>query len=125
MRSMRREIVAPLSDESLIRSTLYGRTLKVDAEHLNERTRVTSFTDSRFAAFRAKRAMITGGVGLIGSALARRLVDLGADWLLVDSLVPEGGANPPNIAPLPDRVPVETPPIRDPAAMRPLPPRPG
>ena len=42
--------------------------------------------------------MITGGVGLIGSALARRLVDLGADVLLVDSMVPEGGANPANIA---------------------------
>jgi UDP-glucose 4-epimerase len=79
---------------------------------------VTSFTDSRFAVFRGSRAMITGGAGLIGSALARRLVDLGAHVLLVDSMVPEGGANPANIAQIRDRVRVETADIRDAAAMR-------
>ncbi len=62
--------------------------------------------------------MITGGVGLIGSALARRLVDLGAQVLLIDSMVPEGGANPANIASIRDRVRVETADIRDAAAMR-------
>ena len=62
--------------------------------------------------------MITGGVGLIGSALARRLVDLGADVLLVDSMVVEGGANPANIASIRDRVRVNTADIRDAAAMR-------
>jgi UDP-glucose 4-epimerase len=37
--------------------------------------------------------MITGGLGFIGSNLARRLVDLGADVLLVDSLIPDFGGN--------------------------------
>ena len=37
--------------------------------------------------------MITGGLGFIGSNLARRLVDLGADVLLVDSLIPDYGGN--------------------------------
>ena len=46
-----------------------------------------------------KRVLITGGVGLIGSALARRLAGLGAELVLLDSMVPEGGANPANIAP--------------------------
>ncbi len=37
--------------------------------------------------------MITGGLGFIGSNLARALVDLGADVLLVDSLIPDYGGN--------------------------------
>ena len=41
--------------------------------------------------------MITGGVGFIGSNLARQLVDLGAEVLLVDSLIPDYGGNLYNI----------------------------
>jgi len=79
---------------------------------------VTSSSDSRFRAFRGARALITGGVGLIGSALARRLVDLGANVVLVDSMVPEGGANPANIAAIRDKMRVVTADIRDAVAMR-------
>lgn len=43
--------------------------------------------------FSGKRVLITGGLGFIGSNLARRLVDLGADLLLVDSLIPDYGGN--------------------------------
>jgi UDP-glucose 4-epimerase len=43
--------------------------------------------------YRGRRVMITGGVGFIGSNLARRLVELGAEVLLVDSLIPEYGGN--------------------------------
>ena len=42
--------------------------------------------------------MITGGLGFIGSNLAWRLVDLGADVLLVDSLIPDYGGNLFNVA---------------------------
>jgi len=115
---MRREIAAAPPEESLIRSTLYGRAVKVDAELLNGQSQVSFLTDSRFAVFRGRRAMITGGAGLIGSAVARRLVDLGAQVLLVDSMVPEGGANPANIDSIRDRVRIETVDIRDAAAMR-------
>ena len=62
--------------------------------------------------------MITGGVGLIGSALARRLVGLGADVLLVDSMVPEAGANLANIADIRDRLRLNIADIRDAAALR-------
>ncbi len=43
--------------------------------------------------YRGRRVMITGGLGFIGSNLARRLVDLEADVLLVDSLIPDYGGN--------------------------------
>lgn len=43
--------------------------------------------------YRGRRVMITGGLGFIGSNLARRLVELGADVLLVDSLIPDYGGN--------------------------------
>src|SRR5437588_9103154 len=77
-----------------------------------------SSSDSRFARFRGARIMITGGVGLIGSALARRLVALGAELLLVDSMVAETGANPANIADISDRVRLNIADIRDAAALR-------
>src|SRR4029453_4665278 len=47
--------------------------------------------------YRGRRVMITGGVGFIGSHLARQLVDLGAEILLVDSLIPDYGGNLYNI----------------------------
>jgi UDP-glucose 4-epimerase len=51
-----------------------------------------------------RRVMITGGLGFIGSNIARRLVELGADVLLMDSLIPGAGANFFNIDGIADRV---------------------
>jgi UDP-glucose 4-epimerase len=48
--------------------------------------------------FSGARVLITGGLGFIGSTLGIRLADLGADVLLVDSLIPEYGGNFFNIA---------------------------
>jgi UDP-glucose 4-epimerase len=79
---------------------------------------VNCHSDSRYAGFRGTRVMITGGVGLIGSALARRLVRLGAEPLLVDSMVPEAGGNLANIADIRDRVRLNIADIRDHAALR-------
>jgi len=47
--------------------------------------------------FHGKRALITGGLGFIGSTLARRLVSFGAKVTVVDSLIPEYGGNLRNI----------------------------
>jgi UDP-glucose 4-epimerase len=54
--------------------------------------------------YAGRKVMITGGLGFIGSNLARQLVDLGADVLIVDSLLPDYGGNLFNIAEIKDRV---------------------
>lgn len=65
------------------------------------------------AAFRGRRALITGGLGFIGSNLARRLVRLGAEVTLVDSLIPEYGGNLRNLAGLEGRVHLNISDVRD------------
>ncbi len=54
--------------------------------------------------YRGRRVMITGGLGFIGSNLAIRLAALGAEVLLVDSLIPDSGGNLFNIEPVKDQV---------------------
>ncbi|MFN8632737.1 MAG: GDP-mannose 4,6-dehydratase [Chloroflexota bacterium] len=61
--------------------------------------------------------MVTGGLGFIGSNLAKRLVELGAEVLLVDSMVAETGCNRYNIAPIEERVSTRTVDVRDALAM--------
>jgi len=63
--------------------------------------------------FADRKVLITGGLGFIGSNLARRLVELGADITLVDSLVPEYGGNLFNIAEIEDRVRINIADVRD------------
>src|SRR5207245_10637766 len=68
--------------------------------------------DTRLAASGGRREVITSGLRLIGSAIARRLIALGAEVLLVDSMVPEYGGNLANIADIRDRVTVNIADIR-------------
>jgi UDP-glucose 4-epimerase len=63
--------------------------------------------------FAGKKVLITGGLGFIGSNLALRLVELGADVLLVDSLIPSYGGNLFNIEPVKDKVRVNIADVRD------------
>ena len=62
--------------------------------------------------------LITGGLGFIGSNLSHRLVELGADVLLVDSLIPEYGGNLFNISGIEDKVQVNISDVRDEHSMR-------
>lgn len=68
---------------------------------------------SSFDAFRHARVLITGGLGFIGSNLARRLVELGADVTLIDSLIPQYGCNMFNIAGIEERVHLNVSDVRD------------
>ena len=63
--------------------------------------------------FRGKRVLITGGLGFVGSNLARALVAANAEVLLVDSLVPTYGGNRANVAEIEDAVRVNVSDVRD------------
>lgn len=76
--------------------------------------------DDYLAFYAHKRVLITGGLGFIGSNLAHRLVELGAEVLLVDSLVPDYGGNRFNIQGIEGRVQVNIADVRDPHAMNAL-----
>lgn len=66
-----------------------------------------------YTAFTARKVLITGGLGFIGSNLARRLAGLGAEVFLVDSLVPEYGGNLFNISGIESLVKVNIADVRD------------
>jgi UDP-glucose 4-epimerase len=67
--------------------------------------------------YKNRRVMITGGLGFIGSNLAHRLVALGADVLLVDSLIPDYGGNLFNVSGIEDRVRVNVADVRQASTM--------
>ena len=64
-------------------------------------------------AFKGKRVLITGGLGFIGSNLARTLVALGARVTILDSLIPEYGGNRRNLRGLGRQVTVKIADVRD------------
>jgi nucleoside-diphosphate-sugar epimerase len=68
--------------------------------------------------FNSQKILITGGLGFIGSNLAQRLVELGAEVTLVDSLIPEYGGNLWNIEPIKKHVRVNISDVRDEHAMK-------
>jgi UDP-glucose 4-epimerase len=67
--------------------------------------------------FSGANVLITGGLGFIGSSLARQLVALQAKVTLVDSLIPEYGGNLFNIDDFRDKVSIELTDVRDTKAM--------
>jgi UDP-glucose 4-epimerase len=70
--------------------------------------------------FAGAKVMITGGLGFIGSTLAMRLADQGAEVIIIDSLVPEYGGNIANIAGFESRLRVNIADLRDRHALRAL-----
>jgi len=63
--------------------------------------------------YQGKKVLITGGLGFIGSNLAHKLVELGADVTLVDCLIPGQGGNLFNIRGIEDKVRLSIADIRD------------
>jgi UDP-glucose 4-epimerase len=60
-----------------------------------------------------KNVLVTGGLGFIGSNLARRLVTLGAKVTLVDALLSSYGGNPFNISGIESNIQVDIADVRD------------
>ncbi len=70
------------------------------------------------ANFAGARVLITGGLGFIGSNLARELVEMDATVVLVDSLVAEYGGLLYNVAGLEDRLTINISDVRDEHSLR-------
>jgi dTDP-glucose 4,6-dehydratase/UDP-glucose 4-epimerase len=81
------------------------------------KTTYNSTVPRDYTTFTGADVLITGGLGFIGSALARRLVGLHAKVTLVDSLIPEYGGNVFNIHDIRDLVTVDLTDVRDAGAM--------
>jgi UDP-glucose 4-epimerase len=75
---------------------------------------------TEYRGFGSKKCLITGGLGFIGSNLARRLVELGAEVTIIDSLIPEYGGNMFNIEGIEDKVHVNISDVRDPHSLQSL-----
>jgi len=63
--------------------------------------------------FTDKNVLITGGLGFIGSTLAIKLAEAGANTTIVDSLIPGYGGNLFNIDPIKDRIKINISDVRD------------
>jgi UDP-glucose 4-epimerase len=74
--------------------------------------------EDTLSAYRGRSALITGGLGFIGSNLARRLVEVpGMNVVIVDALLPDHGGAWFNVDGIEDRVDVHVADIGDPAAI--------
>ncbi|KKR58826.1 MAG: NAD-dependent epimerase/dehydratase [Candidatus Curtissbacteria bacterium GW2011_GWA1_40_47] len=71
-----------------------------------------------FHRFKNKNVLITGGLGFIGSNLTIRLVELGANVTILDTLIPEFGGNKFNILPVKHKVKVKIGDMRNPATIK-------
>lgn len=69
-------------------------------------------------SYRGSRILITGGLGFIGSNLARALLTLGAHITLLDALIPHHGGRLANVDEIRDQIEVVIGDIRDPLELR-------
>ena len=75
-------------------------------------------TSEAASGLSGKRVLVTGGLGFIGSTLARALVEAGSEVVLVDSLIPEYGGNLANIRGIEEQVTVNISDVRDEHSLR-------
>jgi UDP-glucose 4-epimerase len=64
--------------------------------------------ESTHSFYRGCKVLVTGGLGFIGSNLARRVVEMGGDVLVVDSRLPNTGANYANLKGFENRLRIRT-----------------
>ena len=63
--------------------------------------------------FKGKRVLVTGGLGFIGSNLSIRLMEFGAEVMIVDNMIPRLGGNLFNVKQIADRVHINFSDVRD------------
>lgn len=68
--------------------------------------------------FRGRQVLITGGLGFLGSNLAIRLVELGAQVTLLDAMLDDHGGNLFNVEPVRDRAMINFSDIRDESSLK-------
>lgn len=68
--------------------------------------------------FKDRNTLITGGAGFIGSNLAIKLVELGANVTIIDSLIPEYGGNLFNLEPVKNKIKLNISDVRDEHSMK-------
>ena len=74
---------------------------------------VNKYSENHLNQYKDKNVLITGGLGFIGSNLAIKLVEIGANVTLIDSMIPEYGGNLFNIEPIKDKVKINFSDVRD------------
>ena len=83
-------------------------------------TTIMGTLEPHSSSWQGKKVLITGGAGFIGSNLAIRAVELGADVTVIDSLIPEYGGCLHNLEPVKDKIRINLSDIRDSHSLRPL-----
>lgn len=71
-------------------------------------------------SYENKKVLITGGLGFIGSNLARKLASLGANVTVLDSLIPEYGGNLQNLTNASAAIKINFSDVRDEYSLNPL-----
>lgn len=71
-------------------------------------------------SFQNKKILIAGGLGFIGSNLARKLVNLGAKVHIIDALIPESGGNLFNIEGIEDQIEIHIADVQNESEILPL-----
>jgi UDP-glucose 4-epimerase len=71
-------------------------------------------------AYEGKRALVTGGLGFIGSNLTLALHRLGAHVSVIDALIPSHGGDLYNLAPISSQVPIVVGDVGNPSELFPL-----
>lgn len=69
------------------------------------------------ADFAGRTALVTGGMGFIGSHVVRRLVGLGARVRVIDALLPDCGGNPFNVEDVREQIELRVADLREPEAL--------
>jgi UDP-glucose 4-epimerase len=67
-----------------------------------------------YGEYKGRTALVTGGLGFIGSNLVRRLVEVGAEVSVLDAMLADQGGNPYNVSDVRSRIEVHRGDVRDP-----------